>query len=231
MARARAMPLDAIEDSATIPAGTTKDQFRLMLQNLLKERFHLRLHHETRLRPGYELTVAPGPKIKAVEPSNPGSAAPEDARRTAEAVSWGEFPSLLPGPRTFSMVVGGTIRVKYQEQAMAALAEGLGAMIRMALGTDLSAGLGRVRDKTGLSGVFTFTLSFACEACANSSHLSSPSADIAAGSPAAAASEPSGAPSLFVALEKQLGLRLKKISDVPVDVLVIDNLDKSPTSN
>ena len=37
---------------ATIPPGTTKEQFRLMLQNLLADRFHLKLHHETQIRPG-----------------------------------------------------------------------------------------------------------------------------------------------------------------------------------
>src|ERR1035438_5651264 len=55
---------------ATIPPNTTKDQFRLMLQNLLAERFHLKLHHQAQARSGYELTVAPGgPKLKPWKPS------------------------------------------------------------------------------------------------------------------------------------------------------------------
>ncbi len=45
---------------ATMPTDTTKEQMQLMLQNLLAERFHLVLHHETRSFPGYELTLAPG---------------------------------------------------------------------------------------------------------------------------------------------------------------------------
>src|ERR1019366_4082456 len=50
---------------ATLPPNATTEQFRLMLQNLLAERFHLRLHHETKTRPGYELVVASGgPKLK-----------------------------------------------------------------------------------------------------------------------------------------------------------------------
>jgi uncharacterized protein (TIGR03435 family) len=40
---------------ATMPPNTTKAQFQLMLQNLLAERFHLKVHHETRNFPGYEL--------------------------------------------------------------------------------------------------------------------------------------------------------------------------------
>jgi len=33
---------------ATVPEGATKEQFRLMLQNLLADRFKLKVHHETR---------------------------------------------------------------------------------------------------------------------------------------------------------------------------------------
>ena len=34
--------------TAKIPKGATKEQFKLMLQNLLAERFKLTLHHETK---------------------------------------------------------------------------------------------------------------------------------------------------------------------------------------
>jgi uncharacterized protein (TIGR03435 family) len=50
---------------AKIPPGTTSDQFRKMLQKLLAERFRMQVHHETRILPVYELTVATnGPKLK-----------------------------------------------------------------------------------------------------------------------------------------------------------------------
>ncbi len=39
--------------TATMPADTTREQFLLMLQGLLAERFHLALHHETRDFPGH----------------------------------------------------------------------------------------------------------------------------------------------------------------------------------
>jgi len=35
-------------------------------------------------------------------------------------------------------------------------------------------------------------------------------------------------PSLFTALEKQLGLKLVKVKSVPVDMLVVDSVDKVP---
>ncbi|MGO9618493.1 MAG: TIGR03435 family protein [Bryobacteraceae bacterium] len=50
---------------------------------------------------------------------------------------------------------------------------------------------------------------------------------------AAAASDASGGgvPSIFTAVERQLGLKLEKVKDIPVDVVVIDHLDKVPTEN
>src|SRR5581483_9473134 len=42
--------------TAKIPAGATKEQFRLMLQGLLAERFHMVLHHQSKEFPVYFLT-------------------------------------------------------------------------------------------------------------------------------------------------------------------------------
>jgi uncharacterized protein (TIGR03435 family) len=51
---------------ATIPSGTTRAQADLMLQNLLAERFQLKLHRSTREVPVYALVVAKnGPKLNA----------------------------------------------------------------------------------------------------------------------------------------------------------------------
>ena len=38
---------------ATLPPDTTMAEFQIMLQNLLIERFHLKIHHEIRPYPGY----------------------------------------------------------------------------------------------------------------------------------------------------------------------------------
>jgi uncharacterized protein (TIGR03435 family) len=54
--------------TATLPPETTLEQSRLMLQNLLSERFQLRLHRETRLFRVYHLAVAKnGPKLTQTE--------------------------------------------------------------------------------------------------------------------------------------------------------------------
>ena len=51
---------------ANVPAGTTKEQLRLMLQRLLRERFHLALHYEVKDFPAYELVVAKASKAAAI---------------------------------------------------------------------------------------------------------------------------------------------------------------------
>ena len=76
---------------ATLPPNTTTERFRLMLQNLLAERFHLRLHHETKARPGYELVVASGgPKLKEWDPTT-------NAAAGKFGVDANGFPTLPPG--------------------------------------------------------------------------------------------------------------------------------------
>jgi uncharacterized protein (TIGR03435 family) len=51
---------DRYDVAAKIPAGTSREQFRVMMQNLLAQRLHLKLHKEARDFAGYELTVAKG---------------------------------------------------------------------------------------------------------------------------------------------------------------------------
>lgn len=59
---------------ARMPEGTSREQVSLMLRSLLTDRFHLKLHNETREMRVYELTVGPsGPRI---HPIGAGAAAP-----------------------------------------------------------------------------------------------------------------------------------------------------------
>jgi len=90
---------------ATMAPGTTKQQFREMLQRLLKERFELVVRHETRGVPGYSLLVAKGgPKISAVESVGVGSDSGESPRLKVARDGW---PTLPPGPRFLRFGPGG----------------------------------------------------------------------------------------------------------------------------
>jgi uncharacterized protein (TIGR03435 family) len=64
--------------TATMPAETTKEQFRTMLQNLLAERFKLTIHRESKELPMYSLVLTKsGSKMKEAAEV----AAPRDALR------------------------------------------------------------------------------------------------------------------------------------------------------
>lgn len=65
-----------------------------------------------------------------------------------------------------------------------------------------------VMDQTGLKGNYDFDFSYAPMNATDSS-----------------------LPSIFTALDEQLGLKLVKSQKVPVEVLVIDHVDKEPTAN
>lgn len=201
--------------AAKIPPNTNEARFDLMLQDLLATRFHLKLHHATKDFPGYELVVAPGgPKLKPWHPDTAFLAvAPRDAGPPAPLGKDG-FPVLRAGQRVMTPLVNGVVR-STRRQSMAAFAQDLGWLL------NLSSGDGgprpRVVDKTRLTGEFEFKLEFA--------QGSLRPAD------ASVASEPVGAPSIFTALTKQLGLKLVKVKNVTEDILVIDHIDKVPTEN
>ena len=79
----------------------------------------------------------------------------------------------------------------------------------------------KVVDQTNLSGAFDCTLEWSPDM----DRLAPPGAD---GEPAAVSSDPGG-PSIFTAIQKQLGLRLR-MEKASVDVYIIDSVDR-PSDN
>jgi uncharacterized protein (TIGR03435 family) len=216
---------------AILPAGSTKEQFRQMLQNLLVERFHLAFRRETRNFPGYALVVDKGgPKFKEATPEENGVEVTAQAMGRAPKGADG-FP-VIHAPFTMSQLGQfGNIRVKYQQRSMAEFAGSLGSRIGSALGKGAFDGhlQPRVADKTDLTGTYTFTLEYYDASLDRSSPRRLP--DDGSGASASDLSEPARAADLFIAIRNQLGLRLEKSADVPVDVIVIESVDKSPTAN
>jgi uncharacterized protein (TIGR03435 family) len=65
--------LDSVRFNITAkpPSGSDTKQFPLMLQNLLADRFHLRVHRESKSLNGYSMVVAKGGfKLKPVDPGD-----------------------------------------------------------------------------------------------------------------------------------------------------------------
>ncbi len=146
-------------------------EHQLLLENLLAQRFQLKIHHETRTLPIYELTIArSGPKLKA-------------------AVSLDKRSGSSSGDGRFD---GGNIGI-------AALVSGLSDS------DDVSR---IVVDKTGLTGRYDIHLRW---------------------TPSDQQETADSGPSIFTALEEQLGLKLVSAKG-PVDVIVVDHIER-PTEN
>lgn len=187
----------------------TVGPLQLMMQRVFAERFKLTVHTETREIPVYELTLARsdrtlGSKLKpaATDCEAVMNAMLKGAREGGPPPTAG--PQLPDGRPACGMRFGPGNRLVAGGTSMAALAR------------SLSNQAGRIIvDKTGLIGGFDLELEF----------TSDPSA--AGGQPAAVSD--TNLPSLFTAVEEQLGLKLVPARR-PVEVLVIDSVER-PTEN
>ena len=217
---------------AKLPRGATKAEFMVMLQNLLAERFKLTLHREKKDLPIYALVVGKnGPKLKeSVEEPAPKGGGPADGPAVMGKMAMGKdgFPVLPPGSggrgSTAIMLMNGSARMTASGQSMAGLAEMLSNQL------DLPA-----VDMTGLTGKYDFTLYFAPEALVGMRLGAPPTpgpppGEGGGGVPDASAPDAQSNPSLFTAIQEQLGLRLEQRKG-PVDLLVIDHLEKAPVEN
>lgn len=194
----------AYDIAVKIPAGASKEQFQRMLQNMLAERFKLVVHHDTKVLPVYELVVAKnGPKLKESE-LNPASDLPP-AQPQPFAEDKNGFPLLPPGRATWMMLNRpGRSRLAAQQQSASILT----TVLRSPLGRPLI-------DKTGLTGLYDFTLEFDPRAATG-------------GTPADG--QELSAPDIFIAIQQQLGLKLVD-TKAPFDVVVVDQVAKTPSEN
>jgi len=216
--------------TAKLPSGTTKEQANIMLQNLLAERFHLKLHHDTKEFSGYELVVGKnGSKLK---PTSPADAAVDQAASPASFANGPPKPDgngFIPLDRPGMVIMmrmspkGAAAHLTARAQPLARLLDTLGNQLKRP-----------VVDKTGLTGKYDFTLEFAPENSGMTMRSDGPPPPPPPGgaSPAGPSNESQDdlEPNLTTAVQQQLGLRLdaKKIQ---LDVLIIDVADKVPTEN
>jgi len=126
---------------ANVPPGTTKQLFRVMLQNLLAERFGLKVHTDSREFPAYELVVAKsGSKLKEAISGEP-----------RQDPGWPKLPPGLPNIAAGLSVVGGfeVVRLRAQFEPLSVLAGFLRTPDNLP-----------VVDKTGLTGKYSFMLEY-----------------------------------------------------------------------
>ena len=194
---------------AIVPPGITKEQAAIMLQNLLKDRFHLALHTEMKTFPTWEFMVAKdGPKLKSSSGGNTPSDDPDLKARPISVADTAGFPIPPVGSTYASKPSNGATRVTGRDITIPVLADMLGYELAAAL-REPPFTKTRIVDHTGLTGAFDLHLEFR-------GRPDDPRSD---------------APDLIPALEKQLGLRLQKLPATPIQVLVIDHADKTPEQN
>lgn len=146
--------------------GATYEELKPLLRTLLKQRFQLASHRETKDVPGYALVTAKnGAKLE-----------------TGKGATGSIY--ILPDRLQGSSITMST----------------LAGMLARPVGRP-------VVDRTGISGHFDIKLSYAAEDATDST-----------------------LPSIFTALQEQLGLKLER-QTVPIEMLVIDHLEKVPTEN
>jgi len=227
---------------ATIPEGATRDDVPAMLQSLLKDRFKVAAHTATEEHKVLALVVGKGgPKLKEV--AAPAAIDADAPLKPGEQQMDGpDGPVRIlrnsDGSMTFNLGSKGTVtnRMNTQNQSldieskgvtMAGFADTLTRVLQLG---NQSGPL--VVDQTGLKGYYEVTteLSFAdLMASARAFNRGAPPSGEANTSPAAAASDPAGGQTVFASVEK-LGLKLEE-RKAPVEQLVIDHMEKTPTEN
>jgi len=174
--------IDGVPD---VPGRPSQAQLKMLMQDVLTQRFGLKFHHDQRELPVYVLTVAKGgPKLT-------------------------ESASEPDGPRGFLYRGLGDLRVT--NSTMAQFCDGMqgSAMDRP------------VVDHTGLTGRYDFPLKWTPD--------DSQFIQFGPRPPQKESDDPNAPPSLYTALQEQLGLKLEA-TKASAEVLVIDHVEK-PSAN
>ncbi len=213
--------MERYEVIAKIPPGATKDQVRVMWQNLLADRFGLTLHHQSKVFQVEEMQIAKAGKLKETTlGANPPDAPPPAAGLpfTPPKMDKNGVPE-LSAPGLIMMMTMGPTGPSAHMVGKAQTTAQLAGMV----GNELDR---PVVDKTGLTGKYDFVLEFAPDPSRMRLPPGAPSP------PPGSDANPTDPTGLTIvgALQQQLGLRLAS-TKAPLDTLVIDHAEKVPTEN
>ena len=220
---------------ARIPAGATQEDFRTMLQNLLKDRFGLAYSYKEKNMRGYHLVIGKGgsrleestgtvPPPAAEDPNRHGQNGSADQRRFGQGES-----------HTHNGLVnwGGSAAFRGDHQSTGDLARLLADQLSLP-----------VDDQTGLKGNYDISLKWAGNISQSGNHAEGALGGGAghgehggggpAGSPPGSGSrqgDGGSGPTLFEALQSQLGLKLVSSEQTVARIFVIDRVQQVPTAN
>jgi len=237
---------------AKMPEGSTKDDAPKMLQTLLAERFKVVIHRETQDHPVLALVVGKGgPKLKespvAPEPIDPDTPLKPGEMKVDGPDGPVRITTHPDGTITENMGKQGTATIKVDGQnihlvadtvTMEGFADLLTAVMQMGGG-----GSKPVVDKTELKGNYQVAVDLSLAALMDMARaqiadmgLSMPGGAGAAGGGATSgtaanvASDPGGSGATVYASVEKLGLKLEQ-RKAPVEQLVVDSAEKTPTEN
>ncbi|MGA3328307.1 MAG: TIGR03435 family protein [Terriglobia bacterium] len=190
------------EQLAKLPPDQRRGKLGLLIQSLLADRFALKVSHASKELPIYALVVAKGgPKVPEAKP---GDTYPNGIKRPdGRPVGGAGMMTMGPGQLT-----GQGVPITFLVQ-------------------QLSQQLGRtVLDQTGLKGTYDLTLKWTPDQSSGGMFQGPPG-----GGPAPDNAPPPDAsgPSIFTAVQEQLGLKLESTKG-PVEILVIGQVEK-PSEN
>lgn len=222
----------APEDAPALKALSAQERFAMFLP-VLEDRFGLKFHHEKRELEVYTLVVAKGgPKLKEAKPADGGR-----GDQPASGGTGAPLPPPLPpgagGDAASRPGMGsgaparrqGMVMRMSSTQGMTLNAHGtpITSLVQM-ISQQISA---TVVDKTGLTGNYDFTLSFMPDMAIGTGPMMRPPQG--ASPPDGPQTQEPVAPSIFTAVQEQLGLKLVAQKE-PADVIVIDQIEQ-PTAN
>jgi uncharacterized protein (TIGR03435 family) len=225
------MDRDMFDFAANVPEGATKEQVKAMLQNLLIDRFKLAVHRETKEVPIYALVVAKGgSKLKPAETPPAASASPKEGAQPVGPARFHMGADGCPDGVPMRAAAGDT------RQGYMLFINGRACLIAMNQTTNwvaemLAPHIGRqVVDMTGLEGEYAFRLRFDPGGRVMTGPVAPPPPGGGDGAARVPTPDADQFPDIFTAVQEQLGLKLESRKG-PVDLLVIDHLEKTPTEN
>jgi uncharacterized protein (TIGR03435 family) len=197
---------------AKMPEGATVDQVPAMPRTLLEQRFHIRTHREPRELPVYGLEVSPrGPRLVRL----PDEATPPGPFTSESGPVGGRKVTTLGDGSRFAI---GANRFEATRVTMVGLADLLAPLVDRP-----------IVNMTGLEGRYTVALELAADDFQALMSRSVAAAGFPASADALRLAETAAAVAVPDALER-VGLLLRA-RRAPVDMLVVDSIDRTPTEN
>jgi uncharacterized protein (TIGR03435 family) len=202
--------------NAKLPAGSTPEQIPEMLQSLLEERFQIKLHREKKELPVYALIVGK-PPLK-IQESAPDPAAPVASKGTANVTATGSAAGVSVDLGNGSYYTFNNGKFEIKKVSMDMLARQLERYVDRP-----------ILDMTDLKGIYDLTFAVTPEDYQTMLIHAAINAGMMLPPQVLQLLDNSSIASLMDGLQ-QLGLKIDA-RKAPLDVLVIDQLSKTPTEN